>query len=93
MSFDANAVNAIANIFTQGKLPLRCLYYLLQSSGYLESDMSYEDFVYLLDLESSSLSPTEVDSAYKLYKKNGNKRNVPQKDWYSPEEEDKEVVV
>lgn len=93
MSFDANAVNAIANIFTQGKLPLRCLYYLLQSSGYLESDMSYEDFVYLLDLESSSLSPTEVDSAYKLYKKNGNKRNVPQKDWYSPEKEDKEVVV
>lgn len=85
MSFDANAVNSIANIFSQGKLPLRCLYYLLQSSGYLEPDMSYEDFVYLLDLESSKLSPTEVDEAYKLYKQNGQKKDIPQKDWYSPD--------
>ena len=98
MSFDANAVNSIANIFSQGKLPLRCLYYLLQSSGYLEPDMSYEDFVYLLDLESASLSPTEVDEAYKNYKKNGAKRSVPKKDWYSPdtfkepENENKETI-
>ena len=84
LSFDANAVNSIANIFSQGKLPLRCLYYLLQTSGYLEPDMSYEDFVYLLDLESASLSPTEVEEAYKLYKQNGSKKSVPQKDWYSP---------
>jgi len=85
LSFDANAVNSIANIFSQGKLPLRCLYYLLQSSGYLEPDMSYEDFVYLLDLESAKLSPTEVDEAYKLYKQNGQKKDIPQTDWYSPE--------
>ena len=84
MSFDANAVNAIANIFSQGKLPLRCLYYLLQSSGYLEPDMSYEDFIYLLDLEAASLSPTEVDMAYKNYKRTGDKKDVPQRDWYSP---------
>ena len=89
MSFDANAVNSIANIFSQGKLPLRCLYYLLQQSGYLEPDMSYEDFIYLLDLESASLSPTEVDEAYKMYKKNGQKLKVPQKDWYSPDEDEK----
>lgn len=90
LSFDANAVNSIANIFSQGKLPLRCLYYLLQSSGYLEPDMSYEDFIYLLDLESASLSPTEVEEAYKVYKKNGNKRAVVQKDWYSPEKDKEE---
>lgn len=98
LSFDANAVNSIANIFSQGKLPLRCLYYLLKSSGYLEPDMTYEDFVYLLDLESASLSPTEVDAAYKQYKQNGKKKTVPQKDWYSPdtfketENADKETV-
>lgn len=86
LSFDANAVNSIANIFSQGKLPLRCLYYLLQSSGYLEPDMSYEDFVYLLDLESAKLSPTEVDEAYKIYKQNGQKKDIPQKDWYSPDD-------
>ena len=94
LSFDANAVNSIANIFSQGKLPLRCLYYLLQSSGYLEPDMSYEDFVYLRDLESASLSPTEVDEAYKLYKRNGQKKDIPQKDWYSPDKiDDKDGVV
>ena len=90
LSFDANAVNSIANIFSQGKLPLRCLYYLLQSSGYLEPDMAYEDFVYLLDLESAKLSPTEVDEAYKLYKQNGKKKDIPQKDWYSPNENGQE---
>lgn len=93
LSFDANAVNSIANIFSQGKLPLRCLYYLLESSGYLEPDMSYEDFVYLLDLESAKLSPTEVDEAYKKYKQNGQKKEVPQKDWYSPDKETTEEEV
>ena len=90
LSFDANAVNSIANIFSQGKLPLRCLYYLLQSSGYLEPDMAYEDFVYLLDLESAKLSPTEVDEAYKMYKQNGQKKDIPQKDWYSPDDKPNE---
>lgn len=85
ISFDANAVNSIANIFSQGKLPLRSLYYMLKKGNYLEPDMSYEDFIYLLDLEAASLSPQEVDEAYKLYKKNGEKKNLPQKDYYSPE--------
>jgi hypothetical protein len=86
LSFDANAVNSIANIFSQGKLPLRCLYYLLRSSHYLEPDMTYEDFVYLLDLESTSLSPTEVDTAYKKFKRTGQKIKVETSDWYSPED-------
>lgn len=85
LSFDANAVNSIANIFSQGKLPLRCLYYLLKSSGYLEADMSYNDFVYLLDLESTTLSPTEVETAYRQYKRNGQKIKVEVGDYYSPQ--------
>lgn len=86
IAFDANAVNAIANIFSQGKLPLRCLYYLLHSGGYLEPDMTYEDFVYLLDLEASSLNPQEVDEAYKLYKKKGEKKQLNTGDWYSSQD-------
>lgn len=84
IAFDANAVNSIANIFSQGKLPLRCLYYLLKSGGYLEAEMTYEDFVYLLDLEAASLSPQEVDEAYKQFKRNGTRKDLPKKDWYSP---------
>lgn len=85
LSFDANAVNSIANIFSQGKLPLRCLYYLLRSSHYLEPDMTYEDFVYLLDLEAASLTPTEVDEAYKKFKRTGQKLSVQVGDYYSPD--------
>jgi hypothetical protein len=85
MAFDANAVNSIANIFSQGKLPLRCLYYLLQSSGYLEPNMAYEDFIYLLDLEAAQLAPTEVDEAYKIYKQKGIKKDLGKVDWYSPD--------
>lgn len=85
IAFDANAVNSIANIFSQGKLPLRCLYYLLKTGGYLEPDMTYEDFVYLLDLEAASLAPTEVEEAYRLYKRNGKKKDLPKTDYYSPD--------
>lgn len=92
LSFDANAVNSIANIFSRGKLPLRSLWYLLYSSGYLEPGMSYEDFIYLLDMEAASLSPTEVNEAYKMYKRSGKQLKLPKKDWYSPEEDDKKKV-
>lgn len=85
MAFDANAVNAMANIFGKGKLPLRCLYYMLRQSNYLEPDMTYEAFVYLLDLEASSLTPTEVNEAYIKYKKTGSKIKVDTGDYYSPE--------
>lgn len=92
MAFDANAVNAMANIFGKGKLPLRSLYYMLQQSGYLEPDMTYEAFVYLLDLEASSLSPTEVNEAYIKYKKTGKKISVDVGDYYSPEKVYEEVA-
>lgn len=94
ISFDANAVNSIANIFSQGKLPLRCLYYLLQQGGYLPPDMTYEGFVYLLDLEASSLNPQEVDEAYKMYQRKGVRKELNTGDWYSNQDlyKEKEVV-
>lgn len=85
ISFDANAVNSIANIFSQGKLPLRCLYNLLKKGNYLESDMTYEGFVYLLDLEASSLNPQEVDEAYKKYQRSGERLKLNTGDWFSPD--------
>ena len=84
LAFDANALNSIANIFSQGKFPLRSLYYLLQQGGYLEPDMTYEAFVYLLDLENTELSPEEVNIAYKKYKRDGTKLTIEPKDYYSP---------
>lgn len=95
MTFDANAVNSIANIFSQGKLPLNCLYYLLQQGGYLPPDMTYEGFVYLLDLEASSLNPQEVEEAYKMFKKKGVRKELNTGDWYSSQNlyEEKEQEV
>lgn len=85
LAFDANAINSIANIFSQGKLPLRSLYYMLMQSGYLEPDMTYDGFVYLLDLEATELSPVEVEEAYRQYRRDGKKVKYEKKDWYSPQ--------
>lgn len=86
MEFDANAVNAMANIFSQGKLPLICLYYMLMHGEYLAPDMTYDDFVYLLDLESSELDAGEVYEAYKIFKESGKQIKTAHKPYEKPDE-------
>ena len=43
-------------------------------------------------MEAASLSPTEVNEAYKMYKRSGKQLKLPKKDWYSPVEDDKKKV-
>lgn len=69
--FDANTLNAMSNIFSQGKMPLYVLYSMMMRGEFLNADMTYEDYVELLDLESSGLTAQEVYDAYKMYKQNG----------------------
>ena len=69
--FDANTLNAMANIFSQGKMPLYVLYSMMMRGEFLNADMTYEDYVELLDLESSGMSPQEVYDSYKIFKQSG----------------------
>lgn len=78
--FDANALNAMANIFSQGKLPLIALYKMMLRGEYLDPNMSYEDYVLLLGLESEGLSPIEVYEAYKMAKNSNKMPKLPKYD-------------
>lgn len=72
MSFDANSLNAIVNMFEAGKMPLLVLYGMLMKGEFIsDPNMRYEDYIELLDLEHSGLTDKEVLKAYKNYKETG----------------------
>lgn len=75
--FDANALNAMANVFSQGKMPLLVLYRMFMRGEYLDPDMRYEDYVQLLELEASGLSPSEVYESYKMMKNSDKPIKLP----------------
>lgn len=78
--FDANALNAMANIFSEGRLPLIALYKMMMRGEYLDPNMSYEDYVLLLGLEAEGLSPQEVYESYKAYKNSDKMPKLPKMD-------------
>ena len=72
MHFDANALNAMANIFAQGKVPLIVLYGMMMKGEFIpDSNMQFEDYIEYLELEHSGLSEKEAYAAYKKYKETG----------------------
>lgn len=80
MSFDANSLNAIVNMFEAGKMPLLVLYGMLMKGEFIsDPNMSYADYIELLDLEHSGLTDKEVYDAYKRYMQTGKSvaKNLP----------------
>ena len=66
MSLDPNIINSIANISGQGKFPLYCVFYILQQQELIDPDMTYDDFIFLLDMENlEGASAREVYEAFK----------------------------
>lgn len=62
---DPNAINAIANLSRENKFPLLCTFQVLQEQGYVDINYTYEDFIYLLELEGQGLTPLEVYDSFK----------------------------
>lgn len=67
MSLDPNIINSIANISGQGKFPLYCVFYILQQQELINPDMSYDDFIFLIDQEN--LSGNTAEEIYESFKK------------------------
>ena len=66
MSLDPNIINSIANISGQGKFPLYSVFWILQQQELVEPDMTYDDFIYLIDMEQlSGLTNKEIYDAFK----------------------------
>lgn len=90
--FDANALNAMANIFEKGKLPLIVLYSMMMKGEFMDPNMTFDDYVELLDLENSGLTPKEVYEAYKLFKDPKTRKQVKVAPRRRISEEDKNPV-
>lgn len=66
MSLDPNIINSIANISGQGKFPLYSVFWILQQQELIEPDMTYDDFIFLIDMEQlSGLTNKEIYDAFK----------------------------
>ena len=67
MALDPNIINSIANIAGQGKFPLYCVFYILQQQELIDPDMTYDDFIFLIDQEN--LAGNSAQEIYEAYKK------------------------
>ena len=61
---DPNSINAIANLSREEKFPMLFAFQVLQKQGYIDINYTYEDYIYLLELESQKMSPMEVFNAF-----------------------------
>lgn len=73
MSLDPNIINSIANISGQGKFPLYCVYYILKQQELIDPDMTYDDYIFLIDQEG--LEGASAQEIYELFKKRINERD------------------
>lgn len=90
--FDANALNAMVNLFSVGKVPLIVLYRMMMRGELIDPNMSYEDITYLLDLESAGLTPSEVNEAFAKYKADNKTKKVRAKKIPTNQDVNKDLV-
>lgn len=64
LTFDPNAINAIANLSEAGKMPLPAIFYNLKNGEYLPADMTLKGFATLLQMDSLGYTPLEIAQAY-----------------------------
>ncbi len=68
LSFDANAINALANLSSNEKMPLPYLYFNLKNGEYMPNDSSLEEYVLLLQLEKRGVDPVVISQIYREMK-------------------------
>lgn len=73
MALDPNIINSIANISGQGKMPMYCVFWILKNQELIEPNMDYEDFIFLIDLETTGASAQEVYKMFLEKRKGDNK--------------------
>lgn len=75
MGLDPNVVNSLANLSSQGKFPLLCVFYVLRQQEIIDPNMTFEDYIFLLEQEDAGLSPAETYGSFQKYLAD-NKRTV-----------------
>lgn len=65
LSFDPNALNAIANLAEAGKLPLPYVFDILLNGEYTPTGATFEEYAVLLEMEKQGATPMEIIQAYR----------------------------
>ena len=64
LAFDPNALNALANLSSNGKLPMPYVYYNLKNGEYLPPETTFKEFAAMMQVEIAGLSPIEIVEVY-----------------------------
>lgn len=76
LSFDPNALNALANLAEAGKLPMPYIFWNLKNGEYAPNEADYEEYATLLQMEQSGMTPLE-GLEYLKAKREGKKVSLP----------------
>lgn len=66
LQFDANVMNAIANLSRDGNMPIPALYKNLKDGEFLPPEMTFDIFATMITLPSLGYSPLEQAKIYKV---------------------------
>ena len=75
LTFDPNALNALANLAEAGKLPMPYVFWNLKNGEYAPNESDYEEYATLLQMEQSGMTPLE-GLEYIKAKREGKKINI-----------------
>ena len=64
LAFDANALNAVANLKEAKSLPLPYVFEILKNGEYTSSAATFKEYALLLDMEDRGYSPSEIAEQY-----------------------------
>lgn len=59
LSFDPNALNALANLAEAGKLPMPYVFWNLKNGEYAPTEADYEEYATLIQMEQTGMTPLE----------------------------------
>lgn len=64
LAFDANALNAVANLKEAKSLPLPYVFEILKNGEYTSSAATFKEYATLLDMEARGYSPSEIAAQF-----------------------------
>lgn len=100
LAFDANALNSIANLSRENKMPLPYVFDILKNGEYTPVSATLEEYATLLDMEANGYSPSEIVAQYnairqgktiKIKKRAKTKQNKPE-NGEKPEENNQNIT-
>ncbi|MBQ0113758.1 MAG: DUF4055 domain-containing protein [Bacteroidales bacterium] len=69
LSFDPNALNALANLAEAGKMPLPYIFWNLKNGEYTPNSATFKEYIALLNMEAAGIDMFDEAEAYAMLQK------------------------